>query len=238
MSGHSKWSTIKRKKAVIDAKRGQAFTKIIKEITVAARVGGGDPAGNPRLRLLLDKAKNLNMPADNAQRAIKKGTGELPGVSYEEFTYEGYGPYGTAVIIETLSDNKNRTIASLRHLFSSHHANIADNGAVNWMFEKLGVVRATDHSMSEDELLEKLIAFDIKDIRMDDHVFSIMCDPRQLETVRKGVEQIGLKIENAAFEWVPKTTVSLEPEQEEKALAFLSELQDDEDVQNVYTNLA
>ena len=143
MSGHSKWSTIKHKKAALDSKRGQAFTKLIKEITIAARLGGGDPNGNPRLRLLLDKAKALNMPMDNAKRAIQRGTGELPGVNYEEYNYEGYGPYGFAVIVETLTDNKNRTVSELRRIFSSKGGTLAESGAVSWMFERLGVVRAT-----------------------------------------------------------------------------------------------
>ena len=166
MSGHSKWSTIKHKKAALDAKRGKAFTKLIKEITIAARLGGGDPTGNPRLRLLIDKAKEINMPTENTMRAIKRGTGELPGVSYEENTYEGYGPNGIAVIVDTFSDNKNRTVSELRHIFSSKGGNLAEHGAVSWMFEKMGVVKANDGSMTEEKLLETLIDYDINDIKV------------------------------------------------------------------------
>lgn len=238
MSGHSKWSTIKHKKAKEDAKRGQAFTKLIKEITVAARHGGGDPDANPRLRTLLEKAKEINMPIDNSTRAIKKGTGELPGVNYEEFIYEGYGPQGIAVIVETLSDNKNRTVASLRHLFSKMGGNLGESGSVNWMFEKLGVIRASKPGMTEEQLLEALLEYDVIDIQQEDNVFSITCDARSLDTIKQAVEKAGLKVEEAAVEWVAKNSTELDPAGEEKALDFLSALQDDEDVQHVYTNLA
>lgn len=237
MSGHSKWSTIKRKKAVIDSQRGKAFTKLIKEITVAARVGGGDPAGNPRLRTLLDKAKALNMPTENAVRAVKKGTGELPGQSYEAFTYEGYGPNGIAVIVDTLSDNKNRTVAELRHIFSAKGGNLGESGSVNWMFEKMGVVKA-EGNISEDDLLEKLFDYEINDIKKDDHYFSIYCNSKSLDQVKQAVEKAGLKVENADIEWVAKNSVGLADDQSEKAVEFLSALEDLEDVQNVYTNLA
>jgi YebC/PmpR family DNA-binding regulatory protein len=173
MSGHSKWATIKRKKAVEDSKRGKAFTKLIKEITVAARLGGGDPAGNPRLRLLLDKAKEVNMPLENTKRAIKKGTGELAGANaYEESSYEGYGPAGIAIIVETLTDNKNRMASELRHLFSSHGGSLGETGSVNWMFEKLGVIQAEGASLSEDELLEKLLDYDVTNLEKDESWFS------------------------------------------------------------------
>jgi YebC/PmpR family DNA-binding regulatory protein len=236
MSGHSKWSTIKRKKAVIDSQRGKAFTKLIKEITVAARAGGGDPNGNPRLRTLLDKAKALNMPTENATRAIKKGTGELPGSSYEPYTYEGYGPNGIAVIVDTLSDNKNRTVAEMRHLFGAKGGSLGETGSVNWMFEKMGVVKA-EGSISEDNLLEKLIDYEIYDIKHDDSYFSIYCNPKSLEAVKQATEKAGLKIESAELEWVAKNTVSLPENQSEKAVEFLSTLEDHDDVQNVYTNL-
>jgi YebC/PmpR family DNA-binding regulatory protein len=237
MSGHSKWSTIKHKKAKEDAKRGQAFTKLIKEITVAARHGGGDPNGNPRLRTLLEKAKEINMPIDNSTRAIKKGTGELPGVNYEEFMYEGYGPHGIAVIVETLSDNKNRTVASLRHLFSKMGGNLGESGSVNWMFEKLGVIRATGSGKSEEQLMETLLDYDVKDIRQEDDIFSVMCDPREIDQVKQAVQKSGFKVEEAEIEWVAKNSTELDAAAEEKALDFLSALQDDEDVQHVYTNL-
>lgn len=238
MSGHSKWSTIKHKKAKEDAKRGKAFTKLIKEITVAARLGGGDPNGNPRLRLLMDKAKEINMPADNTARAIKKGTGELPGVTYEAFTYEGYGPYGIAVIMETLTDNKNRMISELRHLFSSKGGSLAESGAVSWMFEKQGVIRSPAKSMSEDELLEKLLDYDVADIKQDEGVFSIYCDPKSIEQVKKALTESGMHVESAELEWVPKNTMSLPQDQSDKAYEFLTALDDQDDIQNIYTNLA
>lgn len=237
MAGHSHWATIKHKKAKEDAKRGLAFTKIIKEITVAARVGGGDPAGNPRLRLLLEKAKDLNMPLENAQRAIKKGTGELPGVSYEEYTYEGYGPYGIAVMIDTLSDNKNRTVAELRRLLSENGGNLADSGSVAWMFERLGVIRAAT-TKTEDELLELLLDHDIKDLSIDNGTVEITSEIKAVEPIKKVLLDSGIKIESAEIEWVAKNTVPLSGEQATKAYDFLSALQDHDDVQNVYTNLA
>lgn len=237
MAGHSHWATIKHKKAKEDAKRGQAFTKLIKEITVAARIGGGDPAGNPRLRLLLEKAKDINMPLDNAQRAIKKGTGELPGVSYEEYTYEGYGPYGIAVMVDTLSDNKNRTVAELRRLFSSNGGNLGETGSVNWMFERLGVIRASGN-ISEDELMELLLDYDVKDITKDNSIIQINTDSKALDKVKQVVTENGIKVESAELEWVPKNTVQLSTDQSEKAYEFLTELQDHDDVKNVYTNLA
>lgn len=237
MSGHSKWSTIKHKKAALDAKRGQAFTKLIKEITIAARLGGGDPNGNPRLRLLLDKAKAMNMPVDNAKRAIQRGTGELPGVSYEEHNYEGYGPHGIAVIVETLTDNKNRTVSELRHLFSSKGGNLAETGAVNWMFERMGVVHATCESMTEEKLLEELIDYDINDIKSDGPQFYVYCNMKALDQVKQAVEKLCSKVEEAEVEWVAKNTTTLTDEQSSKALEFLSALQDHEDVKNVYTNM-
>ncbi len=237
MSGHSKWSQIKHKKAKEDAKRGKAFTKLIKEITVAARLGGGDPAGNSHLRLLMEKAKEINMPQENTIRAIKKGTGELPGTSYEELIYEGYGPNGIAVIIDTLTDNKNRTVAELRRLFSSKGGNLAEGGSVSWMFEKMGVVRATGKGMTEDQLLEALIEYDVQDIRHDEDLFSIFCDPKSLESIKQVAVKLGLKIESAELEWVPKTTTNLANEQAEKAYEFLTALDDHDDVKSVYTNL-
>jgi YebC/PmpR family DNA-binding regulatory protein len=237
MAGHSKWSQIKHKKAKEDAKRGQAFTKLIKEITVAARLGGGDPAGNPRLRLLMEKAKEINMPQENTVRAIKKGTGELPGVSYEQFNYEGYGPYGIAVIVETLSDNKNRTVASLRHIFSKHNGNLSETGSVNWMFEPMGIVRVKT-SKTEDELLELLLDYDVNDIRQEDGLAAILCNPKALESIKKALSSSAIIVESADIEQVAKNNLSLSQDQADKALDFLSTLQDDEDVQNVYTNLA
>jgi len=238
MSGHSKWSTIKRKKAVVDAKRGKSFTKLIKEISVAARVGGGDPGANPRLRTLVDKAKAINMPIENTMRAIKKGTGELPGVNYEAHTYEGYGPNGIAVIVDALSDNKNRTVAELRHVFTAKGGSLGETNSVNWMFERMGVIHTSNATMTEDSLLEKLFDYEINDIKLEDGTFAIACSVKSLDQVKQAVQQLGLKIEDAEIEWVAKNTTELDDAQAEKALEFLSELEDLEDVQNVYTNLA
>ncbi len=236
MSGHNKWSQIKHKKAKEDAKRGKAFTKLIKEITVASREGG-DPAGNARLRHLIEKAKDINMPQDNINRAIKRGTGELPGVNYESFTYEGYGPFGIAVMIETLSDNKNRTVADMRHIFSKGSGSLGESGSVGWMFKRMGVIRGTG-SISEDQLLEALLAYDIQDIKHDGNFFSIFVEPSLLDTIKKVAKNAGLTIESSDIEWVAQNTIPLTETQSEKAVEFLSTLEDHEDVQNVYTNLA
>ncbi|MBD3273645.1 YebC/PmpR family DNA-binding transcriptional regulator [Candidatus Dependentiae bacterium] len=238
MSGHSKWSTIKHKKAKEDAKRGKIFTKLIREITIAAKEGGGDPTGNARLRVVIDKAKAANMPQDNITRAIKKGTGELEGVSYEESTYEGYGPHGVAVIVETLSDNKKRTVSAVRHIFSKMGGNLAESGSVSWMFEHKGVVKVNAQGLSEDEILEKMLDFDIDDVLVVDNIASISCDVKNLDTVKKGAQSVGLKVEDASIEWVPKNTISLEEKEEEKVYKFLEALEDLDDVQNVYANLA
>lgn len=238
MSGHSKWSQIKHKKAILDSKRGKAFTKLIKEITVAARVGGGDPNGNPRLRTLIEKAKQINMPTENAMRAVKKGTGELPGVNYEQFMYEGYGPGGIAIIVEVLTDNKNRSVSELRHAFTIKGGSLAENGAVSWMFEKMGVIKAKNHSITEDELLEKLIDYDISDITLDEGTFFITCSPKSVEDVKKALIGAGLNVESTEIEWTAKTPLKLEGSESDKALDFLNAIEDLEDVQNVYTNLA
>ena len=239
MSGHSKWATIKHKKAKEDAKRGQVFTKLIREITVAAKDGGGDPAGNARLRVVLEKAKAANMPQDNITRAIKKGTGELEGVSYESANYEGYGPLGVAIIIETLSDNKQRTVADLRHIFSRMSGNLGESGTVSWMFEHKGVIKMDPKGLSEDDLLEKMLEYDVDDVNVSDNIASIYCDTKNLYTVKKGIESLGFKVEDASLEWVPKTTVSLSrADDEEKVYKFLESLEELDDVQHVYANLA
>lgn len=236
MSGHSKWANIKHKKEREDSKKGKVFTKLIKEITVAARING-DPNSNPRLRQLIDEGKEVNMPKENVERAIKKGTGELPGQQYEAMTYEGYGPHGIAVLIEALTDNKNRTVAELRRIFSTKGGSLGETGTVNWMFERCGVIRAQNNSLTEDELLEKLIDFDISDISLDDNLFSISCDVKSLEDVKKAVKDLGLHVESAKVEWAPKTTTSLPDDQAEKAYEFMGILDDHDDVQSVYTNL-
>lgn len=237
MAGHSKWANIKHKKAKEDAKRGKEFTKIVREITIAAK-SGGDPAGNPRLRHLIDKAKDLNMPQDNIVRAIKKGTGELPGVSYEAITYEGHGPAGTAIMIEVLTDNKNRAVADLRALFTRNGGHLGETGSVNWMFEHLGIVRAhAPADMTEDTLFEALIDYDIKDISMHDTTFTISMPITSLHDVTEAIKKMNLKVDESQIEWVAKNLIELDTEAEEKAFNLLEKIEEYDDVQNVYTNI-
>ena len=240
MAGHSKWSQIKRKKAIIDSKRSQAFTKLIKEISVVARAGGGDPDGNPRLRTLLEKARAINMPTENAQRAIKKGTGELPGVFYEQYIYEGYGPNGTAIIIESLNDNKNRSVGEIRHYFNKHGGTLADGGAVMWMFKHMGVIKV-DHEknskISEDDIYEILLEHNLHDVEADDESFTIIMPIENLENGKQALEKANIKIESAELEYIAQNKLELEGEQADIAVEFLEGLSDLEDVQNVYTNL-
>jgi len=237
MSGHSKWSTIKHKKAALDAKRGKSFTKLIKEITVAARVGGGDSNANPRLRTLLEKAKAINMPMDNTVRAIKKGTGELPGVSYEQYIYEGYGPGGIAILAEVLTDNKNRSAGELRHAFAANGGNLAEAGSVMWMFEKMGVIKVEAGKLTEDQMLEKLLDFDVADLTLDEGLFYITCNPKSMEAIKQVLTNDQVKVESAELEWTPKTTMKIGDEEAKKAYEFLTNIEDLDDIQNVYTNL-
>jgi len=236
MAGHSKWANIKHKKSKEDAKRGKIFTKIIKEITVSAKAGG-IPENNPQLRQLIEKAKEANMPGENIIRAVKKGTGELPGVSYEAITYEGYGPGGTALIIEALTDNKNRTVADLRHIFGRHNGNLAETGAVNWMFEKRGVIRGNATNVTEDSLFEDLIDFDIQDIAIEDDFMTVETGMGSLQEVKDAIKNLGIKVEHAELEWVAKNNFEVDEETEEKAFALFEALEDNDDVQNVYSNL-
>jgi YebC/PmpR family DNA-binding regulatory protein len=238
MSGHSKWSTIKHKKALIDAKRGKKFTKLIKEITVAARLGGGDPSGNPRLRLLLEKAKEINMPLDNAQRAIKKGTGELPGQAYEAQTYEGYGPENVAMMIDVLTDNKNKAIAELRHVFSRNGGRIADAGAVGWMFQRVGIISGTGKT-TEDTLLENLLDYDVIAISVQDgDTFEVICEQKALEAIKETLtKKLGLHVEEAELGWHAENKTTLNQEQAERVLEFLQAVEELDDVQNVYTTM-
>lgn len=239
MSGHSKWSTIKRKKGAIDAARGKVFTKIIKEITVAAKIGGGDVDANPRLRLAVQSAKSNNMPADNITRAIKKGTGELEGVNYEEITYEGYGPGGSALIVESLTDNRNRTVAELRHLFSKNGGNLAESGAVSWNFERKGVITVLKGTYTEDDLMNVILDAGADDLKDEEEFFEVTTALESFETVRKAIEGSnlpGIKIDNASLQYVPKTTTRLEGKEAEQTVKLISAVEDNDDVQNVYTN--
>jgi YebC/PmpR family DNA-binding regulatory protein len=236
MSGHSKWHTIKHKKAAADAKRGRVFTKIIKEITVAARIGGGDPAANPRLRTVLAAAKAANMPKDNIDKAIKKGTGELPGVSYEELFYEGYGPGGVAVYVNALTDNRNRTLPEIRHLFSKYGGNLGESNCVSWMFEKKGYVVVSKAKASEDLLLELVLEAGGEDVRDDGGNWEILTPPERLEQVREAIASKGVEITSAEISMIPKNTVKLEGKKAQQLLAMMEGLEEHEDVQNVWAN--
>lgn len=236
MSGHNKWSTIKHKKGAADAKRGKIFSKIIKEITIAARMGGGDPEGNPRLRTVLNAARNANMPKDNIDRAIKRGTGEIAGVTYEEITYEGYGPGGVAVLVEAFTDNKNRTVAEIRHIFDKYNGNLGESGCVNWIFEKKGVIDIPAQGLTEDQVMELALENGAQDVKMEDDMFEITTDPSEFEVVRKAVEDMGWKIEDASITMIPQNSVKLEGKKAEQMLKMMDVLDDHDDLQNVYAN--
>ena len=236
MSGHSKWSTIKRKKGAADAKRGKIFTKLIKEITIAAREGGGDPAGNPRLRLAVDNAKAANMPADNIERAIKKATGELEGVTYLELTYEGYASGGIAIIIEVATDNKNRTVADVRHIFSKHGGSMGETGSVAWMFDRKGIISLLSIDRTEDEIMDIALEAGAEDLRTEEGYFEIQTDLESFETVRNALVAADLKIENASLHWIAKNTVSVNGDEAEKVMKLIEAMEDNDDVQNVYSN--
>jgi YebC/PmpR family DNA-binding regulatory protein len=236
MSGHSKWATIKRKKGALDAKRGKLFTKLIKELTIAARDGGSDPSGNPRLRLAIDNAKSANMPADNIERAIKKAAGELEGVSYVEVTYEGYAPAGIAVMVEAVTDNKNRTVAEVRHLFSKGGGNMGESGSVSWMFDRKGVITIEKQGKSEDDMMEIVLDAGADDLQTEDEYYTIQTSIEAFEPVRRAILDKGLTVENASIQWVAKNMVSVGGEDAEKIIKLIDNLEDNDDVQNVYTN--
>ncbi|HOX14899.1 MAG TPA: YebC/PmpR family DNA-binding transcriptional regulator [Smithellaceae bacterium] len=237
MSGHSKWSTIKRKKGAIDAKRGKIFTKIIKEITLAARLGGGDIEGNSRLRQAVMAAKEENMPKDNIDRAIKKGTGGGDGAaSYEEITYEGYGPGGAAVIVDVMTDNKNRTVAEIRHIFSKHGGNLGENGCVSWIFSKKGSIVIDKKLIGEDELMELALEAGAEDVRAEGSEFEVITEPAAFEAVKKAIDAKGIKHLEASIGKIPSNTVKLEAGKAESMLKLMEKLEDNDDVQNVYSN--
>lgn len=236
MSGHSKWATIKRKKAATDAARGKVFTKIIKEISIAARDGGGDPAGNPRLRLAIASAKSSNMPQDNINRAIKKGTGELEGVHYEEITYEAYAPHGVAVMIECVTDNRNRTVAELRHLISKHNGNLGESGTVAWMFERKGVVTLPKDNHSEDDVMEIILDAGADDLKTEDDFFEVISNIENFEKVRKALEDKKYKIESASLQQLAKNLVELDEKAAGDVMKFLEVVEEHDDVQNVFSN--
>jgi len=236
MSGHSKWSSIKHKKGAADAKRGKVFTKLIKEITVAARFGGGDPTANPRLRSAIVEAKNENMPKDNIERAIKKGTGELEGVNYEEATYEGYGPGGAAVFVESLTDNKNRAVAEIRHIFSKSGGNLGENGCVSWMFDTKGYIVVEKTGENEERVMETAIDAGAEDVRENETELEVIADPKDFEAIHAAIKEAGIPTIVAEVTMLPQTTVDLEGKEAEQMMRLMDALDDCDDVQKVYTN--
>lgn len=235
MSGHNKWSTIKHKKGAADAKRGKIFTKLIKEITVAAKIGGADPNGNPRLRTAIDKAKAENMPKDNVERAIKKGAGGLEGTTYEETTYEGYGPGGVAVLVEVMTDNRNRTVSDVRSIFSKCNGNMGESGCVSWLFDKKGLIvfpKSTDF----DKLFEAALEAGADDVSDEEDQIEVLTDPAAFIEVRESLEKAGFKYESAEVTMIPQTMVKLEGKPAESMLKLMERLEDNDDVQNVYAN--
>jgi YebC/PmpR family DNA-binding regulatory protein len=236
MSGHSKWATIKHKKGALDAKRGKIFTRLIKEVTIAAKTGGGDPDGNPRLRGAIAAAKAENMPADNIKRAIQRGTGELEGVNYEEITYEGYGPGGVAVIIEVLTDNKNRAVSEIRHAFSKNGGNLGAEGAVAWMFHKKGVIVIDKAAVGEDKLTEVVLDAGADDLSDEGDNWEVLCDPKQFEAVTAALKAAGIKPEHAEVTMISSTYTKLEGTQATGMMRLLEVLEDLDDTQNVYSN--
>jgi len=238
MSGHNKWSTIKHKKGRADAKRGKLFTKLIREITVAARESGGDPESNPRLRAAVAAAKAGNMPADNIKRAIQRGTGEIPGVVYEEVQYEGYGPGGAAVLLQTLTDNRNRTTPEVRHIFTKNGGNLGENGCVSWLFTRKGLllVERTDE-LDEDTLLEQALEAGAEDLDTEDADFyRVYTAPEELHIVKEQLESSGIVVENAEIDMEPSTTQKLEGKKAQQMIRLMEAFDDQDDVQNVWAN--
>jgi YebC/PmpR family DNA-binding regulatory protein len=236
MSGHSKWSTIKRKKALVDAKRSKVWTKVIKEIQVAARMGGGDPAGNPRLRLALDKARSANMPKDSVKRAIDKGTGSSGGGDWEEVVYEGYGPGGVAVVVECMTDNRNRTVGEVRHTFERFGGNMGTSGSVAWLFHKRGIIHVMKAAAGEEKVMEVALEAGAEDVRDDGEVWTIETDPASFLAVQDALAGGGIEVANAEIDFVPDTRVALDEGKAETMLKMIGVFEDLDDVQNVYAN--
>ena len=238
MSGHSKWSQIKHKKANSDAKRGKVFTKIVKEIATAAKLGGGDPDGNPRLRTAIDNAKEVNMPHDNIKKAIMKGTGELPGVSYEEYLYEGYGPAGVAVMVEVMTDNKNRTVPEIRHIMAKNGGSLGESGCVSWIFDKKGYILVNKTRASEDAVMSAALEAGAEDMKNDpeEENFEVITSPEDFAAVNEAIGKAGIPIESAEVTMLPKNYVVLDVKAAEQMLRLVDALEDNDDVQNVYAN--
>jgi len=238
MAGHSKWAQTKHKKAAVDARKGKLFSKISKELSVAARIGGSDPGMNPRLRLAIEKAKDANMPADNIKRAIMKGTGELPGATYEEAVYEGYGPGGVALMLDVLTDNKNRTISELRHIMSKHSGNIGEAGCVAWMFDKKGYILVDKKVIDEDSLMSVALDAGAEDIKNDpeEENYEVITAPEDLKKVREAIEKENIEFNLAEITMLPKSYVKLEAKAAEQMMKLMDALEDHDDVQNIYAN--
>jgi YebC/PmpR family DNA-binding regulatory protein len=236
MSGHSKWATIKHKKGALDAKRGKIFTRLIKEITIAAKQGGGDPDGNPRLRGAIAAAKAENMPADNIKRAIQRGTGELEGVSYEEITYEGYGPGGVAVIVDVLTDNKNRAVSEIRHAFSKNGGNLGESNSVSWMFTKKGVIVVAKGAVSEERLTEVVLDAGADDLSDEGENWEILCEPKEFEGVMNALKAAKITPEHGEVTMISSTYTKLEGAPANQMMRLLETLEDLDDAQNVYSN--
>jgi YebC/PmpR family DNA-binding regulatory protein len=236
MAGHSKWKQIKRKKAVTDARRASAWTKIIREITVAAKAGGGDPSGNPRLRLAIDSARAVNMPKENIERAIKKGTGELDGASFEELTYEGYGPGGAAIFIEATTDNANRTVAEIRHAFSRNGGNLGASNSVGWMFDRKGQIYLDAARQDEDATLEAALDAGAEDLARDGDQYIVTTSPAAFHAVQDALKSRGIAIESAELAMIPKNTVKVEGVDAERILKLVESLEELEDVSKVFSN--
>ena len=238
MSGHNKWSSIKHRKGAVDAKRGKIFTKLIKEITVAARQGGGDADANPRLRTAIAAAKAVNMPKDNIERSIKRGTGELEGVSYEELVYEGYGPGGVAVMVDILTDNRNRTAAEIRHIFSKGNGNLGESGCVSWMFDTRGLIVFEKANIDEEELFDLALeagADDVEEIT-EDGTIEVLTTPENFEAVKQAFDDKGWSYVSAEITKIPQNTIKLEGKEAEQMLRLMEKIEDSDDVQNVYAN--
>jgi len=236
MSGHSKWASIKHKKAAVDAKRGKIFTRHIRELTFAARAGGGDPASNSALRHAIDAAKAVNMPADNIKKAIQRGTGELEGVNYEGITYEGYGPGGVAILVECLTDNKNRTVAEVRHVFAKYNGNLGESGCVAWMFTRKGLILVSTDAVEEDELMELVLENGAEDMAVDEGNYEVTTTVEDFDAVLQAVKNKNLTPESAEIEMIPSTYIKLEGKQAEQMLKLTEKLEDLDDVQNVWSN--
>jgi YebC/PmpR family DNA-binding regulatory protein len=236
MSGHSKWATIKHKKGALDAKRGKIFTRLIKEITMAAKGGGGDPDANPRLRTAIAAAKAENMPADNIKRAIQRGTGELPGATYEEFTLEGYGPGGVALLVEISTDNRNRTVSEIRHVFTKNNGNMAEAGAVAWMFHKKGDIVLPKSAAKEDDLMSIVLEAGAEDLRDDGENWEVLTDPSSFESVLEAVKKAGLTPSSASVTMIPQNYIKLEGQAAAQMIRLVEALEDHDDVQHVHSN--